>query len=36
MKEDFYELIGKFENNKNFIKDNSYKTIEKYLNLFNN
>ena len=36
MKEDFYELIEKYENNKNLIKDNSYKTIEKFLNLFKN
>ena len=36
MKEDFNELIEKYEKNKNLIKDNSYKTIEKFLNLFKN
>lgn len=36
MKEDFNELIEKYENNKNLIKDNSYKTMEKFLNLFKN
>ena len=33
MKEDFNELIEKYEKNKNLIKDNSYKTIEKFLQI---
>ena len=36
MKEDFNKFIDIFENNKTIIKDNSYKTIEKFMSLFKN
>ena len=34
MKEDLNKFIETYENNKSIIKDNSYKTIEKFMNLF--
>ena len=36
MKEDLNRFIEIYENNKNIIKDNSYKTIEKFMALFKN
>ena len=36
MKEDFNNFVEIFETNKNIIKDNSYKTIEKFMTLFKN
>ena len=36
MEEDFSKFIEIYENNKSIIKDNSYKTIEKFMNLFKN
>ena len=36
MKEDLNKFIEIYENNKSIIKDNSYKTIEKFMNLFKN
>ena len=36
MEEDFNKFIEIYENNKAIIKDNSYKTIQKFMNLFKN
>ena len=36
MKEDFNNFVEILETNKNLIKDNSYKTIEKFMSLFKN
>ena len=36
MKDDFYKFIKGFETNNSIIKDNSYKTIEKFMSLFKN
>ena len=36
MKEDFNKFINNYEKNKNLIKDNSFKTIEKFMSLFKN
>ena len=36
MKENFNNFVEIFETNKNIIKDNSYKTIEKFMLLFKN
>ena len=36
MKEDLNKFIEIYENNKSIIKDNSFKTIEKFMNLFKN
>ena len=34
MKDDLNNFINIYENNKSIVKDNSYKTIEKFMNLF--
>ena len=36
MKEDLNKFIEIYEDNKSIIKDNSFKTIEKFMNLFKN
>ena len=36
MKEDFNKFINNYEKNKTLIKDNSFKTIEKFMSLFKN